>query len=120
MRIELTLGSADGSVAVEESIVLPATAINVSHVLQIFDVLRRRLAQRVTGDEGMFPGYDRLDIWPIPSDLQADLECTAAVTEYRPGMQSVRFAAVLRAPFGTDAVPRVVATGHGRTIGLPT
>jgi hypothetical protein len=110
-----------GSTA-EELIMVPCTGLRTGDVLQIFDVLRRRIARAHTGSEGMFPGYDKLELNALSDVRDATLECSAQVTWTSRGLQHLSYRAVIHRPSveQVDVPAQVVAVGYGRTIGLQT
>lgn len=105
----------------EESLTLRVADLNHSHILRAFDELRRRLARRLPGGDGFFPGYDAIELRPVPSDECAAVVCTARVTRAAGKMQDIAYTAVLVDDAGRGAAASgVISRAAGRTIANPS
>lgn len=104
----------------EEILTLPADGANWSHILQAFDLLRRRVARRLLGQDGFFPGYDDIDLAAVPDLPGAEIVCSAQVREVSARAHDVSYTAVfVHASEQRGMTPEVISKGHGRTFALP-
>lgn len=99
------------------SLSLPARGLSQAEVLRAFDLLRRRLACAEAGNEGVFVGFDMLEMGEVPLDDPGTIDLTATLLEGSPDRQRVRYEATLRPP-GLTLPERALAKGVGTTVAL--
>lgn len=80
-------------------------------VLRTFDELQRAMAQHLAGVDGMFIGYDELEIGDDSFDVPALVRATALLVEDRGGRHAIEYRATLA---GAEA--RTVARASGWTL----
>lgn len=106
-----------------EKLCLPGRGLTVTELLRVLDILRRRVARDTRGREGVFAGFDRLDIagWAGDNDA-AHVLLTARVVNDDGASQLVEYAAMECAhPPGVcedTGASAPLVRGVGRTVGL--
>lgn len=91
----------------------PSDSINPAAILRAFDQVRRDLATKVSGTQGCFPGYDRLDLG-VPDGRVTSVTVLAVASAVGPRSHGVHYTAL--ADSAREAAWRVVGTAQGTTL----
>lgn len=110
------------TVPFRERLELPARDLTNDVLLRAFDTLRRRLAVRIAGCEGVATGFVELQLGEIPADTPGHVVVRATALETTPQWQRVRYEAALRPSpvmvIDGLAVERPFAHAVGQTVAL--
>lgn len=94
---------------VVERMQIPVRGLTHAGVLRAFDQLRRTLARSVSGSEGVFAGFNHLELVPIPDVAAGEVEVSALLIETAQDRLVVEYTAEL---LGGPCVERVTAPRH--------
>jgi hypothetical protein len=97
---------------------LPSRGFTHAEVLQVFDLLRRRVSELTSGTEAAFAGYDELTLRPLPDMESGHLLHTATLVSVTARRHVVAYEADYQPsePGSCDSTARVIATARGHTV----